>query len=62
MSIDWRPLSSSAISAAGYDAARKQLHIRFRSGPPDYTFCGVPEHVFVGLVLTDTTIRGFLTA
>lgn len=42
-------LSSSAISAVGYDAATKQLKIRFVEGHT-YDFCGVPESVFDDLL------------
>lgn len=40
---------SSAISAIGYDAQAKRLKIRFVQGHT-YDFCGVPAHVFNGLM------------
>ena len=40
---------SSAITAVGYDAATKQMKIRFVEGHT-YDFCGVPESVFDGLL------------
>lgn len=43
------PLSSSALSAAGYDPATKRMVIIFTNGG-SYTFCGVPKEVFHGLV------------
>lgn len=44
------PVHSSAISAVGYEPTTKQLRIRFTSGGPTYTFCGVPQSVYEGLM------------
>lgn len=38
------PVSSSAISAIGYDPATGMMNVRFTSGKT-YTFCGVPKSV-----------------
>lgn len=43
------PISSSAISAAGYDLNTATMEIVFTNGG-SYTFCGVPPDVFEGLV------------
>ncbi len=42
-------LNSSAIVAADYDSDSRRLHIWFPNNGP-YTYYGVPEHVFEGLV------------
>lgn len=42
-------VSSSAISAIGYDSATQRMKIRFKSGGT-YTFCRVPQHVYEGLL------------
>jgi hypothetical protein len=41
-------VSSSAISAVGYDASSRRMKITFVQGHT-YDFCGVPQHVFDGL-------------
>ncbi|MFT8276134.1 KTSC domain-containing protein [Kerstersia gyiorum] len=43
------PVRSSAISAVGYDKNTGRLTIRFTSGGT-YTYCGVPQHVYEGLI------------
>lgn len=43
------PVSSSAISAVGYDLNTMQMHIRFKQGKT-YIFCRVPKNVFDGLL------------
>ena len=42
-------VSSSAISAVGYDAQSRRMKITFVQGHT-YDFCGVPQHVFDGLL------------
>jgi hypothetical protein len=42
-------VSSSAITAIGYDAATRRMKIQFSAGYT-YDFCGVPESVFNGLL------------
>lgn len=42
-------VSSSAISAVGYDPATMRMKIQFVEGPT-YDFCGVPESVFNGFL------------
>lgn len=42
-------VSSSAISAIGYDASTKHMKITFVQGHT-YDFCKVPESVFNGLL------------
>lgn len=44
------PVRSSAIAAVGYDASTQRLHIRFTTHSTTYTFCGVPQHVYEGLM------------
>ena len=47
MKMIW--VSSSAISAVGYDHDTQQMGIRFVQGST-YTFCCVPQHIFDGLL------------
>ncbi|MDP1591082.1 MAG: KTSC domain-containing protein [Prosthecobacter sp.] len=42
-------LNSSAIRAADYDPASRRMYLWFPNNGP-YTFYGVPEHVFRGLL------------
>jgi len=61
-------LNSSAIRAADYDSASRLLYIWFPNNGP-YTFYGVPEHIFRGLISASSAgsyynqyIRGRFTA
>lgn len=47
--MDMIPVRSSAIAAIGYDPRTMQMKIRFVEGHT-YDFCGVPAHVFQGLL------------
>ena len=47
--MDMIPVNSSAIDAVGYDASTMRMKIRFKEGH-SYDFCGVPKHVFDGLM------------
>lgn len=47
MEMIW--VSSSAISAVGYDHETQRMQIKFVQGRT-YTFCGVPQHIFDGLL------------
>ncbi len=49
-------LKSSAIVAVDYDPDSRDLLIWFTSGGP-YTFHGVPEDVFVGLLRAPYSVR-----
>lgn len=42
-------VSSSGISAVGYDAASRRMKITFVQGHT-YDFCGVPQNIFDGLL------------
>ncbi len=42
-------VNSSAILAVGYDQRTRQMKITFAQGET-YDFCGVPQHVFDGLL------------
>ena len=42
-------VSSSAMSAVGFDAQSRRMKITFVQGHT-YDFCGVPQHVFDGLL------------
>ncbi len=43
---DWHIVQSSAMNRIGYDKITAQLHIEFK-GSDIYTFCRVPESLFV---------------
>jgi hypothetical protein len=43
-------LNSSAISRVEYDAGSRRMTIWFKQGGQGYDFCGVPEHVYQGLI------------
>lgn len=47
--IEMVRVRSSAIQAIGYDSSARRLRIRFSQGE-EYDFCGVPSHVFDGLL------------
>lgn len=48
-SMDMIRVTSSAISAIGYDPASMRMKIQFVQGHT-YDFCHVPAHVFQGLL------------
>jgi hypothetical protein len=43
-------LSSSAIRRVEYDASSRRMTIWFKQGGQGYHFCGVPAHIYEGLV------------
>ncbi|WP_029818188.1 KTSC domain-containing protein [Xanthomonas campestris pv. olitorii] len=47
--MDMTRVASSAISAIGYDPGNMRMKIQFVHGHT-YDFCGVPSHVFQGLL------------
>lgn len=47
--MDMIRVASSAISAVGYDPSTMRMKIQFVQGDT-YDFCGVPAHVFQGLL------------
>ena len=53
------PVSSSAISAIGYDPNTRRMKIRFAQGDT-YDFCGVPVAVYEGYCMPGR--RGHTTA
>ena len=44
------PVDSSAIAGIRYEDSTTRLYIRFRTSSTVYTFCNVPEWVFLGLL------------
>lgn len=42
--------TSKAIARAEYDSSTRQLQIWFRSGGHPYTYYGIPESIYAGLV------------
>jgi hypothetical protein len=47
--MDMIRVSSSAITAVGYDPATRRMKIQFVEGHT-YDFCRVPENIFNGLL------------
>ena len=47
--IEMIPVNSRAIRAVGYDPSTQRLRITFEQGD-SYDFCGVPVHVYEGLM------------
>jgi hypothetical protein len=43
------PVSSSAISAVGYDPQTLRMKIKFTQGH-SYDFCRVPQHIYDALI------------
>jgi hypothetical protein len=52
------PLKSSVIKAAGYDARRRKLYIRF-PGDRVYDYCNVPQELFDELIQAGSPGRFF---
>jgi hypothetical protein len=46
--MDYIPVSSTTVSAVGYDRETNTLGVRFQNGT-EYHYFGVPEEIFVGL-------------
>ena len=42
-------VTSRAMQAVGYDPGSRKMKIRFHQGDT-YTFCGVPQRIFDGLL------------
>jgi hypothetical protein len=58
MPMQSRPIVSSMIASAGYDADTRVMEIEFRSGKT-YTFEEVPPYVFENLLASDSPGRYF---
>lgn len=58
--VNMQRVSSSAISAVGYDARTMRMKIKFKSGGA-YDFCAVPEWVYVGLMTAPSKGRYYNT-
>ena len=43
-------LNSSAIRQVEYDASSSRMTIWFKQGGQGYNFCGVPAHIYEGLI------------
>ena len=54
--IEMKPVKSSNVKAAGYDAKAKELHIQFGNGAT-YRYSGVPEDVYNDLCLCESIGR-----
>lgn len=53
---DMHPVDSSAIAAVGYDAAARELYVRFIDGET-YIYEAVPERVFDDLLEAESKGR-----
>jgi hypothetical protein len=51
--------NSTAIARAEYGASTRQLQIWFRGGRGPYTYFGVPEQIYVGLLTAPSKGRYF---
>lgn len=47
---NWLDVASSAIRRVGYDRETRRMVIDFHDSLPHYTYCNVPESVFIDLV------------
>lgn len=54
--LTWQPLASSNVDAAAYDANSQTLYIRFIGGG-EYTYYGVPQATYDGLLQTGSPGR-----
>lgn len=43
-------VTSTAITRVEYDPRTRVMQIWFTSGSRAYSFCGVPEHIYQGLI------------
>jgi hypothetical protein len=48
------PVASSNVEAVGYDAAARELHVRFKSGPTVYVYEGVAPEQHQALIAADS--------
>jgi hypothetical protein len=58
--MNMHPVKSSNISALGYDAEKKELHVQFTNGT-SYSYAGVPEHEYKSLASADSVGKRFHT-
>jgi hypothetical protein len=56
--MDYQSVSSSTVSAVGYDDATNTLGVRFQNGT-EYQYFGVPQDVFEGLRSASSVGRYF---
>lgn len=49
-----QPLDSRSLAALGYDAARRELHVRFRDSGDAYAYEGVPPAVYEQMLAAES--------
>lgn len=59
LGLDWQPLESKLLAAAAYDAPRRQLYLRFRSGEV-YRYFTFPAEQYQELLDSDSRGQYFL--
>jgi hypothetical protein len=52
--VELTEVESTSIEAVGYDPARAELHLRFRSSGRRYIYKGVPPEVYEQLLEADS--------
>lgn len=57
--INWVSVSSSAIRKIGYDASTSRMYVDFEDSDPYYTFCRVPETVFLDFINASSVGRHY---
>ena len=50
--ILWSSVSSSAIKQSGYEPSVNRLHIRFKRGEREYSYCHVPEEIYRAFLIS----------
>ena len=60
LGLDWQPLESKLLAAAAYDASRRQLYLRFRSGEI-YRYFTFPAEPYQELLDADSHGQYFLS-
>ena len=58
--MQMQPVTSSSIAAIGYDAAHRELHVRFKHGGL-YAYADVAPHAVAELMAADS-IGGYFAA
>jgi hypothetical protein len=58
--MDWQPLESKLLASSAYDAGKRTLYLRFRSGDV-YRYFEFPEAQFQDLLNAESHGRYFLS-
>ena len=55
--MDYRPVESSNVAAIGYDAEKRELHVRFKSRELPYVYHDVPPETHDALMKAESIGR-----